>query len=127
MANFKCPVPSFKAAIATSVPLGGGLSSSASLEVAMYTFLEQLCESKQSDLKAKALACQKAEHDFAGMPCGIMDQFISVMGKKGNALLLDCRFVVIYNQFIIFPLTIQNSYTFYEQTEVDELLFLSGS
>lgn len=91
MANFPCPLPPFKAAIATSVPLGGGLSSSASLEVAMYTFLEQLCNSEQKDLKAKALACQKAEHDFAGMPCGIMDQFISVMGKKGNALLLDCR------------------------------------
>lgn len=44
-----------------------------------------------SDLVAKALACQKAEHTFAGMPCGIMDQFISVMGKEGHALLIDCR------------------------------------
>lgn len=44
-------------------------------------------------LKEKALACQKAEHDFANMPCGIMDQFISTMGKKGNALLIDCRWV----------------------------------
>lgn len=39
----------------------------------------------------KALACQKAEHDYANMPCGIMDQFISVMGKKDHALLIDCR------------------------------------
>ncbi|CAH0564606.1 unnamed protein product [Brassicogethes aeneus] len=39
----------------------------------------------------KALACQKAEHDYAGMPCGIMDQFISALGKKDNALLIDCR------------------------------------
>jgi galactokinase len=39
----------------------------------------------------KALLCQKAEHDYAGMPCGIMDQFISVMGKAGHLLLLDCR------------------------------------
>ena len=39
----------------------------------------------------KALLCQKAEHDYAGMPCGIMDQFISVMGKKDHLLLLDCR------------------------------------
>jgi galactokinase len=92
IANFSMPVPAFKAAIATSVPLGGGLSSSASLEVAFYTFLEQLCEKEEKDLKAKALACQKAEHDFTNMPCGIMDQFISVMGKKGNALLLDCRY-----------------------------------
>lgn len=43
------------------------------------------------DLVAKALACQQAEHTFAGMPCGIMDQFISVMGKENHALLIDCR------------------------------------
>jgi len=42
-------------------------------------------------LKTKALACQEAEHKFPGMPCGIMDQFISVMGKQGHALLIDCR------------------------------------
>ncbi|XP_029213403.2 galactokinase-like [Acropora millepora] len=91
IANFPGEVPAFNAAIATSVPLGGGLSSSASLEVATYTFLEQLTGKVEKDLKAKALVCQKAEHDFANMPCGIMDQFISVMGKEGNALLLDCR------------------------------------
>jgi galactokinase len=39
----------------------------------------------------KALLCQKAEHEFAGVPCGIMDQFISVMGRQNNLLLLDCR------------------------------------
>ena len=92
IANFAEQIPAFDAMIATSVPLGGGLSSSASLEVATYTFLEQLTGKEEKDLKAKALACQKAEHDFAHMPCGIMDQFISVMGKKGNALLLDCRY-----------------------------------
>ena len=96
IANFPGQIPAFDAVIATSVPLGGGLSSSASLEVAAYTFLEQLTGKEQKDLKAKALACQKAEHDFAHMPCGIMDQFISVMGKKGNALLLDCRYLHIY-------------------------------
>ncbi|XP_034645169.1 galactokinase isoform X2 [Trachemys scripta elegans] len=84
------PLPGFNAVIASNVPLGGGLSSSASLEVATYTFLQQLCPD-DGDLVAKALACQKAEHTFAGMPCGIMDQFISVMGKEGNALLIDCR------------------------------------
>ncbi|NXI69370.1 GALK1 Galactokinase, partial [Anseranas semipalmata] len=84
------PVPGFSAVVASDVPLGGGLSSSASLEVATYTFLQQLCPD-DGDLVAKALACQKAEHTFAGMPCGIMDQFISVMGKEGHALLIDCR------------------------------------
>lgn len=46
------------------------------------------------NLQTKALACQEAEHKFPKMPCGIMDQFISVMGKKGHALLLDCRLVL---------------------------------
>lgn len=83
---------SFDACICTAVPLGGGLSSSASLEVATYTFLEALTETIGAiSQKEKALACQKAEHTHAGMPCGIMDQFISVMGKEGHALLLDCR------------------------------------
>jgi galactokinase len=40
--------------------------------------------------KAKAVLCQTAEHEFAGVPCGIMDQFISVMGREGHALLIDC-------------------------------------
>ena len=42
-------------------------------------------------LRLKALACQKAEHEFAQVPCGIMDQFISVLGRKNYAMLLDCR------------------------------------
>ncbi|KAI1232349.1 hypothetical protein IHE44_0006805 [Lamprotornis superbus] len=84
------PVPGFSAVMASDIPVGGGLSSSAALEVAAYTFLQQLCPD-DGDLVAKALACQKAEHTFAGMPCGIMDQFISVMGKEGHALLIDCR------------------------------------
>uniref|UniRef100_UPI00398E5B1A galactokinase n=1 Tax=Pristiophorus japonicus TaxID=55135 RepID=UPI00398E5B1A len=84
------PLPGFKAVMASNVPLGGGLSSSASLEVAMYTFLQQICPD-DGDLMEKALTCQKAEHTFASMPCGIMDQFISVMGQADHALLIDCR------------------------------------
>ncbi|KAM6377106.1 galactokinase [Pluvialis apricaria] len=94
------PVPGFSAVIASDIPLGGGLSSSASLEVVTYTFLQQLCPD-DGDLVAKALACQKAEHTFAGMPCGIMDQFISVMGKEGHALLIDCRSL----ETVLVPLT----------------------
>lgn len=85
-----CP-PAFQAVIHSSVPTGGGLSSSAALEVATYTFLDALTGTKGISLNEKALACQKAEHQYAGMPCGIMDQFISMMGKEGNALLIDCR------------------------------------
>ena len=91
MANFHEKLPAFEAVIVTSVPLGGGVSSSASLEVATYTFLEALTESTASSKVSKALACQKAEHDFAGMPCGIMDQFVSTMATSGCALKIDCR------------------------------------
>lgn len=93
---FQGDVCSFDAVIVSSVPLGGGVSSSASIEVATYTYLEQLTGGINNNIskKDKALACQKAEHEFAGMPCGIMDQFISMMGEEGHALLIDCRFVV---------------------------------
>ncbi|XP_038067649.1 galactokinase-like [Patiria miniata] len=89
---YKGTLSSFDAVIASAVPLGGGVSSSASLEVATYTFLEAMDPNGPTkDLKEKALACQKAEHEFPKMPCGIMDQFISVMAEEGHALLIDCR------------------------------------
>jgi galactokinase len=80
----------FDALIHSTVPLGGGLSSSAALEVATATLLEAVTGHKLAPVD-KALLCQKAEHEYAGMPCGIMDQFISVMGKQDHLLLLDCR------------------------------------
>ena len=83
-------VPGFDAVIDSTVPTGGGLSSSAALEVATATLLETLT-GQTLDPKAKALLCQWAEHEYAGMPCGIMDQFISAMGRAGHALLIDCR------------------------------------
>lgn len=76
--------------VVSSVPLGGGLSSSASLEVATYTFLQQLCPDSGT-IAARAQVCQRAEHSFAGVPCGIMDQLIALLGQKGHALLIDCR------------------------------------
>ncbi|KAI4456687.1 mevalonate kinase/galactokinase [Holotrichia oblita] len=92
IANYIGSTPAFQAVIISSVPTGGGLSSSAALEVSMYTFLDALNGPPNTVMPTdKALACQKAEHDYAGMPCGIMDQFISTMGKKDNALLIDCR------------------------------------
>lgn len=84
-------VPGFNAVIVSSVPVGSGLSSSAALEVATYTFLESITDEKTLNLTDKALACQKAEQEFAGVPCGIMDQYVSVMGEEGSALLIDCK------------------------------------
>src|SRR3954447_2092943 len=83
-------LPGFDAVIASSVPFGGGLSSSAALEVAAATLLESMGRKKLESID-KALLCQQAEHDFAGVPCGIMDQFTSVLARKDEALLLDCR------------------------------------
>ena len=80
----------FEAIMASTVPLGGGVSSSAALEVSTATLLEAIT-GQTLDPVEKALLCQKAEHDFAGMPCGIMDQFISALGQKDHLLLLDCR------------------------------------
>jgi galactokinase len=88
--RLKAKIPSLDMMINTTVPLGGGLSSSAALEVATATLLE-VATGQTLDPVDKALLCQKAEHEYAGMPCGIMDQFISVMGKDGHLLLLDCR------------------------------------
>ncbi|HEY3862664.1 MAG TPA: galactokinase [Verrucomicrobiae bacterium] len=74
----------------STVPLGSGLSSSAALEVCTATLVEAVT-GRKIDPVEKALLCQKAEHQFAGVPCGIMDQFISVMGRESHLLLLDCR------------------------------------
>jgi galactokinase len=74
----------------STVPLGGGLSSSAALEVSTATLVEAVAGTKIDPVE-KALLCQKAEHEFAGVPCGIMDQFVSVMGRQSHLLLLDCR------------------------------------
>ncbi|MCU0770831.1 MAG: galactokinase [Verrucomicrobia bacterium] len=84
------PLGGFDALMGTTVPIGGGLSSSAALEVAAATLIETI-SGKQLDPVEKALLCQRAEHDYAGVPCGIMDQFVSVMGRKDHLLLLDCR------------------------------------
>jgi galactokinase len=76
--------------IAGDVPQAAGLSSSASLEVAVGLTLTRL-SGLEVDLKTLALIGQQAENDFVGMRCGIMDQFIAALGQKDHALLIDCR------------------------------------
>ena len=83
-------IPGFDAYIVSSVPGGAGLSSSAALECATATLLEGLLDTVL-DTKEKALLSQKAEHDFAGVPCGIMDQFASAFGKTNRLVLIDCQ------------------------------------
>jgi galactokinase len=72
------------------VPIGAGLSSSAALEVATATAFLQMAEYEVSG-KEVALLCQRAENEFVGTRCGIMDQFISALGQQDHALLIDCR------------------------------------
>ena len=76
--------------ISGNVPQGAGLSSSASLEVAVGKALQQLYQ-LPLDGSELALNGQQAENQFVGCNCGIMDQLISALGEKDNALLIDCR------------------------------------
>ncbi|MEO3858600.1 galactokinase [Acrocarpospora sp. B8E8] len=84
------PVRGADIVIDGDIPEGAGLSSSAALEVATAFALNDLYALAQSPL-ALARISQLAENDFAGMPCGIMDQATSALAKEGHALLLDCR------------------------------------
>lgn len=76
--------------IDSDVPLGAGLSSSAALEVASGLALAEL-SGVSIDRKDLALHAQKAENYFVGVPCGIMDQMVSAMGRRDHALFLDTR------------------------------------
>ena len=80
------------AVVSGNVPRGSGLSSSAALEVAVAKALMAAADLEDAlDDVALAKAAQRAENQFVGVNCGIMDQFISVLGQKSHALLIDCR------------------------------------
>jgi galactokinase len=78
------------AAISGNVPRAAGLSSSAAMELVAITAFRRLSALKLDPVRA-ALLGQRAENEFVGMRCGIMDQFISSLGKADHALLIDCR------------------------------------
>ena len=85
------------------VPLGAGLSSSAALECSIATAVNHLF-GKGLSLAELARATQKAENEYVGVPCGIMDQSVSLMAHSGSALLLDCRDLTSENiPFLIAP------------------------
>jgi galactokinase len=77
-------------ALKSDVSIGGGLSSSAALEIALGTALLSI-SGASLDKRSLVSAGQTAEHVHVGIDCGIMDQFTSVFGKRGHAILLDCR------------------------------------
>lgn len=95
-------VQGFDCVIESDLPLGSGLSSSAAMECGLAYGLNELFDLGLSKMTIVELS-QRAEHSFVGTQCGIMDQFASVMSKKGNAILLDCQ--SLSHQYI--PLNIE--------------------
>ena len=83
-------LPGLNVALISDVPIGAGLSSSAAVEVAA-AYAWRVLGKLELDLVRLALLCQRAENEFVGMSCGIMDQFISALGQRDSALLIDCR------------------------------------
>jgi galactokinase len=81
----------FNGLIHSTIPIGSGLSSSAALEVVTATALKHLDGNWEIDPVRFARLCQRAENEFVGMNCGILDQYSSTLGDAGHSLLLDCR------------------------------------
>jgi galactokinase len=84
------PLPGVDLAVAGDVPLGAGLSSSASLELAVAAAADAVA-GRGTDRESLALACWRAETEFVGLSCGVMDQFAAAFGDPAGALFLDCR------------------------------------
>lgn len=84
------PVAGFDAEITGDIPIGAGLSSSATLELAMALFLLKLFPWELAPLQL-AKACQRAEQRFVGVQCGLLDQMVSLFGRADHAVFYDCR------------------------------------
>lgn len=97
-------LPGMVAAIGGNIPIGAGLSSSAALEVAVALALSDSLDKKPSKLEI-ALLCRKAENEFVGVNCGIMDQYTAVFAETGNAILLDCD--QLKHELVPFPPDLQ--------------------
>lgn len=83
-------VPAFKCSFGGNIPLGAGLSSSAALSCGFMFAVNEFFELGLDRLEIAQLA-QKAEHEYAGVMCGIMDQYAVVYGQKDALILIDCR------------------------------------
>ena len=108
--------------IDSDVPAGAGLSASAALELAVGYALASIGGAQQPDRIELALAGQAAEHEYVGTRCGIMDQYISSLGQKDRALLIDCRTL----QFEAVPLELGSACVLICDTRVKHELSSSG-
>jgi galactokinase len=84
------PLTGVDLAISSDIPIGAGLSSSAALELSVGLALSTISRLKTEPLSL-ALIGQQSEHEYVGIRCGIMDQYTASFGRRGNALLIDCR------------------------------------
>lgn len=91
MAKLGVEVHGFDCAFSGDVPLGAGMSSSAALESTFAYALNDMFADNRIDKFSLAKVGQMTEHHYVGVNCGIMDQFASVFGRKGNLMRLDCR------------------------------------
>ncbi|MEN0002568.1 MAG: galactokinase [Bacteroidota bacterium] len=107
----------FEATFGGNVPIGSGMSSSAALECAFAYGLNELFGLGYSQMQL-IKASQLAEHHFVGIKCGIMDQFASMMGKKDQVLLLDCRSL----EYEYFPLALGDYQLLLFDTKVSHAL-----
>ncbi len=83
-------LPGLNVVVIGDIPIGSGLSSSAAVEVSLAYTWQVLAGFRLSRVEL-ALLCQRAENEFVGINCGIMDQFVSALGQRDHALLIDCR------------------------------------
>lgn len=85
----------FSGSVATTLPLGGGLSSSAALELSTALMLYTINDLAAPTALELAQLCRRAEHAATGVPCGIMDQLTCAVGVEGHALLIDCHSLLV--------------------------------
>jgi galactokinase len=96
-------IPAFNVVLASDIPIGAGLSSSAALECVTGFALNEIHQFKYT-LKELAFIAQKAENQFIGLQCGIMDMFASLHGKEGSVMRLDCQSL----ELVYFPLQLND-------------------
>jgi len=96
-------IPAFNVVLASDIPIGAGLSSSAALECVTGFALNEIHQFKYT-LKELAFIAQKAENQFIGLQCGIMDMFASLHGKEGSVMRLDCESL----ELVYFPLQLND-------------------
>lgn len=111
----------FQALFSSSIPIGAGLSSSAALCSAFAFAINEVFEFKLDRLTLAKIA-QQAEHTFAGVRCGIMDQFASLFGKKDSVILLDCQSL----QYSYAPLALTDHFLLLIDTKVKHTLASSA-